>query len=173
MTTENTPKFLPIPPNNQGKLYKKTQTALKLMDAGVAPKEALQITNCKKDISWEAVKSLKEKYRKHSLTEPSTVKLAYKQIRRILQAESRGVVQQKMSKDGQVVEFTEQIAPTDSNILAAAGMVYDRYEPVRGQESGTGQGNTYIDLSSYRVSLSTGSDNVPCDRQTLDMVKDK
>lgn len=175
MTPENTDINLPNLPNipkKEPKLQQKTLQAMRLVQAGFSPLEALQATNQKEKIAERTVYKLKENCKKHSLTEPSTVKLAYKQIRRILQAEAREVVQQKMSKDGQVVEITAQIVPTDSNILAAAGMVYDRYEPVQSQEPAAGGGNTYIDLSSYRVELSTGSDKPVSDSQVVDMVED-
>jgi hypothetical protein len=99
------------------------------------------------------------------LTEPGTVKLASNQIKRILRARAREVVKEKTVEVTEgietVKEVTQYIHPTDSNILAAASMVYDRYEPVRGQEQVQGAGNTYIDLSSYQVAINPQVINSP------------
>lgn len=142
-------------------LQRKTLQAFQYVDSGLSPKEALQLTNFKENISREAVCKFREKYRKYSLTKPKMVKSAYDQIHRILAAEPREVTQEKLTKDGEIIEITEKIVPTDSNILAAAGMVYDRYEPVQPEQAPAG-GNTYIDLTAITVQvaeLSTGRDN--------------
>ena len=173
MTTKISDQILPIPPKKEPKLQPKTLEAMKLVDAGLTPREALQVTNFKKNISSAGIAVFKNKYKKHSLTAPATVKLASHQVKRILAARAREEAHTKIGKDGQVIDYTDNIYPTDSNILAAAEMVYDRYEPVHSQEQAPPGGNMYIDLSSYQVSLSTGSDNVPCDRQVVDMVEDK
>ena len=128
---------------------KKTLQAIRFVEAGIPAKEALKAANLTDKISDQAVAKFKEKFRKYTLTSDSTVSLAHRQIKRILRGKAREAAQEKINKAGEVVKIIEQIVPTDSNILAAAQMVYDRYEPVRGQEQGVGSGNTYIDLSTY------------------------
>jgi hypothetical protein len=117
--------------DNQQRYAPKTLAAIQLVDAGISPKEALQITNVKRNISNEAVSKFKAKYRKYSLSHPKLVKAANNQVSRILAGEPRQVDQQKVAKNGEIVNYVETIAPTDSNILAAASMVYDRVDPVQ------------------------------------------
>jgi hypothetical protein len=111
------------------KLQSKTLKAIELVERGETPRTALQLVNMTDKISNQAVSSFKRKFKKHSLTHPKVVKQAENQIKRILSGESREVKQQKII-NGQVVEYTETIAPSDTNIISAVSMVYDRYEPV-------------------------------------------
>ena len=71
-----------------------------------------------------------------------------------------------MTKAGQVVDYIETIAPSDSNILAAASMVYDRFEPVKSNQEATTINNTFIDLSHYKT------DNTSKDTQNKDNIID-
>lgn len=119
----------------QPKYQQKTLTAIQLVNSEVDPRTALQIVNNKDKISPSAVHYLKQKVNKWSLKHPKTVKAANSQVTRILSGETRSIPQQKVTKSGEVVEFTETIAPSDSNILAAAAMVYDRFEPTRQPEA--------------------------------------
>ena len=119
----------------QPRYYSKTQAALQIMDAGVNPKDALQITNQTNNIHRNTVINLKKKYARYSLTHPKIIKAAHSQISRILNAEPREVTQQTVDKQGQVVEYIEQIAPTDTNILTAVGMVYDRIDPIKREDT--------------------------------------
>lgn len=102
-----------------------------MVNSGVDPYTALQLANNKDTISGAAVCKFRKKVNRYSLQHPSVVKAASNQVKRILSGEVRELDQQKVTKDGEVVNYVEQIAPSDTNILAAAGMVYDRYEPVR------------------------------------------
>lgn len=159
MTPEqNNNQSLQNPTTNTPKLRPKTIRAMKLVDAGLSEREALQATNYKNSISREAISKFRVKYRKYSLIAPPVVKLAHNQVKRILAAEEREVARQKITSDGQVVDYTEVIVPTDSNILAAASMVYERFEPVHAPDGGEPGGVTYLDLSQYRVqvNVSTG-----------------
>ena len=149
----NIPQNAPEQPTREPKLLPKTLQAIKLVQAGLTAKQALQATNYKEVISARAQSKLREKCRKYSLTDDSTARLASNQIKRILKARAREEAHKKVTSTGQVVEYIDNIYPTDSNILAAASMVYDRYEPVKSQEQAQGQGNTYIDLSTYQVSI--------------------
>ena len=130
------------------KLLPKTLDAIKLVQAGIDPKRALQITNGKETISERAIYSLKAKSRKYSLQAPALVRSAQNQIKRILTSEAREEAHTKVTGQGQVIEYTDNIYPTDTNILAAASMVYDRYEPVKPADQGSGQPQTYIDMTS-------------------------
>jgi hypothetical protein len=140
-TTEKQPKYL-----------QKTLDAIKLVDNGADPTTALQITNGKANITRYAVDKFKAKYRRYSLTNPSTVKSAHNQIKRILEAEARTIPQQRVTKEGQVVDYIETIAPTDTSILAAAAMVYDRFEPTKQPEApGGGMTVNIIPIAAQEI----------------------
>ena len=162
-TTEKQPKYL-----------QKTLEAIKLVDNGADPTTALQITNGKANITRYAVDKFKAKYKKYSLANPSTVKSAHNQIKRILSGEAREIEQQKVTKDGQVVNYTEVIAPSDTNILAAASLVYDRYEPVVKQAATINIDISAINLDDYRNKLACGlqSNSAP-NPQVIDVTQDK
>ena len=135
-------------------LTPKGKAQMLMLDAGVNARTALLLTNPDKDkISRVAEHKLRAKYRKYSLTRPSTVKLAERAILDTLQDRVIQHAAQKVTKDGEVVDYTETIAPTYTNKLAAAAVVYDRYEPVTGSEE-AGVRLTLIDLSGYRNQIS-------------------
>jgi hypothetical protein len=123
-TTEKEPKYSP-----------KTLETIRLVSAGADPRTALQISNNKSNIADVTVNKFKAKYKKYTLTHPKLLKTASSQVSRILSGEARAITQQKVTKSGQVVNYTETIAPSDTNILAAAAMVYDRFEPVKQPEA--------------------------------------
>lgn len=133
--------------------YQKTKDAITMIQAGINPAEALKYVNLKDNISGSAVAKIKQKVKKYSLLQPSTVKSANNQIKRILAGETREISQQAVTKAGEVVDYIETIAPSDSNIIAAASMVYDRFEPVKSNVPAEAQGNTYIDLSVINNTL--------------------
>ena len=122
---------------------------MKLMDAGETAENALKIVNNKDKVHKQSVYALERKYKKYSLSKPNMAKLANNQVKRILKSQPREITKQILTKDGQVVDIIEQITPSDTNILSAAMMVYDRYEPTRAQEGSGNTYNTYIDLSNY------------------------
>lgn len=115
----------------EGRYLSKTLKAIELVDNGADIKTALQITNNKSNISKAGIAVFKAKYKKYSLTHPKLLKSANNQVARILSGEVRQIDQQKVTKNGEIVNYTETIAPSDTNILAAASMVYDRVEPVQ------------------------------------------
>ena len=86
---------------------------------------------------------------KYSLKTPGTVKKAKSQLDRILSAQPREVKQQKLGKDGQVIEYIETIAPPDSVIMTAVQSVYDRYEPAVQQQLNVNVTVDPIDLGEY------------------------
>ena len=143
-------KYITETGRKQPKLLKKTLLEMKLMDAGETAENALKIVNNKDKVHKQSVYALERKYKKYSLSKPNMAKLANNQVKRILKAEPRERIKDTKIIDGQVVEIKEEIVPSDTNILSAAMMVYDRYEPTRSQESSGDTYNTYIDLSNYR-----------------------
>lgn len=144
--TESTHKPLNLSPKGLAQMT--------MLQNGVDAKTALLLTNPYKDtISREAVHKLRQKYKKYSLQTPEIVKLAHGVVRKTLKGEIIEFPAQKVTKEGFVVDYTETIAPSITNQLAAASMVYDRFEPVKAQGSDGPSGNTYIDLSSYQVSV--------------------
>lgn len=152
------------------KMYKKTETALKMMAIGETARAALETVNDKKNVSRGAVYDLKQKYKKWSLTQPNVVKLAHSQVKRILKAEPRQVTRYKMEQGRPVVDSVQEVAPSDTNILAAAVMVFDRYEPVVQHSI-----QAKIDILAHPVDLSLYSRPEVLDVDevgVIDMVKD-
>ena len=131
------------------KLRKTTRRALDLVQDGIEPIKALQIVNNKDEIHHETIKRFNKNVLKYSLKSKGTVKAAKSQLDRILQARPRTVTQQKLGKDGQVIEYIETIAPPDSVIMTAVQSVYDRYEPAVQQQLNVNVTVDPIDLGEY------------------------
>jgi hypothetical protein len=154
---------------NTPNYYPKTIEAIKMIQAGIDPAQALKYSNFKDNVSESAIAKIKQKARKYSLLHPTLVKSARTQVKRILGGETREIHQQSVTKAGQVVDYIETIAPSDSNILAAASMVYDRFEPVKSQQAEAGTVITHIDFSVINNSL--GVDLGVCDNKDVIDVK--
>jgi hypothetical protein len=135
ITTEKQPKYL-----------QKTLDAIKLVDMGIEPKQALQLTNFKKDITAQAVHKFKKKYNKYSLTAPKIQKLAHNAITDCLS--DAPIIQKRKDKQGN--EIVEEIPPTWTNKIAAASMVYDRVEPAIRQNANL---NLNVDVHPVDLSL--------------------
>jgi hypothetical protein len=144
MTAESIKKDQKLP-----KLHKKTKRAIELVDNGVPEDLALQVVNNNRQISQQAISQFKQKLVKYSLTSPKTVKAAANQLSRILKAEPRSIKQQKINKDGEVIEYIEQISPPDSVIMTAIGEVYSRYQPATTQNLNVNVTVDPIDLGEY------------------------
>ena len=129
---------------------RKTVDAIKLVAMGLQPQEALQITNHKPKITSEAVRKFNRKFDKYSLVKPDLVKLARNAVKDVLDNKP----------------INGDIYPTHSNKLAAASMVYDRFEPVKSNQEATTINNTFIDLSHYKT------DNTSKDTQNKDNIID-
>ena len=143
------------------KYRKKTEIALKLLAMGETAENALRLTNAKDTINRETVKVLEEKYRRWTLSSPTMAHLAHSQVKRILKSIPRRVKKEVVLKNGQTAEIIEQIVPSDTNILSAAMMVYDRYEPIRGGEDKDQCTQQYIDLSEYTVQVAIDGRGAP------------
>jgi rRNA processing protein Krr1/Pno1 len=122
---------------NQPRMCQKTVDAIKLVAMGLQPQEALQITNHKSKITSEAVRKFNRKFDKYSLVKPDLVKLARNAVKDVLDNKP----------------INGDIYPTHSNKLAAASMVYDRFEPVKSQQAEAGTVITHIDFSVINNSL--------------------
>ena len=144
MTAESIKKDRKLP-----KLHNKTKRAIELVDKGVPEDLALQVVNNRQNISPQAVHQFKQKLLKYSLTSPRTVKAAANQLSRILKAEPRSIKQQKINKDGEVIEYIEQISPPDSVIMTAIGEIYSRYQPATTQSINVSVTVDPIDLGDY------------------------
>jgi len=118
-TVEKEPRF-----------YSKTQEAAKLViEHGVDPKEALMLTTGRIPDSGN-LSRFTRKVSKYALSRPGVVKLAHQAALNILKGTPMEIEQQKVNKAGEIVNYTEKIAPTFTNQAAIIGMVYDRVEPV-------------------------------------------
>lgn len=150
-TTNNKPSPAKIQetPEKEPKLYQKTKDAIAMVNAGIEPREALKYANLKDNISAKQVSVFRSKVKKHSIVSPQIVKLAHNQIKRILAGEVREVPQQVVTKAGQVIDYIETITPSDTNIIAAATLSYDRYEPVVRQNINLNIDVHPVDLSAY------------------------
>ena len=148
------------------KYARKTELALKMMAMGESAENALKLTNLRDTISGEAVRKLEQKYRRWTLNSPTMAHLAHSQVRRILKGTPRQIEKEVVLKNGQATEITEQIVPSDTNILSAAMMVYDRYEPVRGGPGEDQRIQQYIDLSEYTVQVAIDERGAPLLPQT-------
>jgi len=132
------------------KISEKSIKQFKLMEMGETAENALRLTNCKNEVSKGAIYNLEQRYKKWSLQRPEVVELAGKQFNRILKGGKRTIKKQKVTNTGQVIDYTEQIAPSDTTILAAVSMVYDRYEPVVNKNVNINVNLAPIDLSEFR-----------------------
>ncbi len=74
--------------------------------------------------------------RRYDLTNKTFIKLASKVVKNILSGEPTEIKKDVVGKDGQVVEITERIYPSHPVRLEAAKMSYDRYQPVKGNDTG-------------------------------------
>jgi hypothetical protein len=145
------PENAPQATKKPRKLLQKTIDAIRMCEAGIEPREALKMTNFKDKVSATAVHNLKLKVKEHSLTEPSMVKAMSAQVKRILKARAREEAHTKVTAQGEIINYTDNIYPTDSNILAACAMVADRVEPIIHQNVNLNLNADLspIDLSKY------------------------
>lgn len=134
------------------RFYGKTLEACKLIvDHGVEPKTALILTTGNGNPHPETVRRLKDKSRKYALSSPKMVKLAHQAVTDVLQGKTFTLDQQKVTKDGDVIDYKETISPTYTNKLAAAAMVADRAEPVvRANLNINAEVETPVDLDALR-----------------------
>ena len=139
--------------NKPPRMCQKTVDAIKLVAMGLQPQEALQITNHKPRITSEAVRKFNRKFDKYSLVKPDLVKLARNAVKDVLDNKP----------------INGDIYPTHSNKLAAASMVYDRFEPVKSQQTEANQVITHIDFSVINNNL--GVDLGVCDNKDVIDVK--
>jgi hypothetical protein len=151
-------KLIPdIPDGNskQPKFLRKTLRAIELVNSGCTPKEALQATNGRRDISRFGEAKFKSKLRQYSLTAPQTVKLAHNVITDILAGNPQVEMRRKEGPEGEVVE-TKEVFPSWSNRATIAMAVYDRFEPLRGQDQAGATtinivGNTFSEEAGRRI----------------------
>ena len=108
----------------------KTKKAIALVEQhGLTPREALILATGKPNISHAAVSSFKAKVAKHSLQTPQMQRMAASVVKDVLKGSTRSFETEKVI-NGQKVNVTETLAPSYTNQLAAAAMVYDRLEPI-------------------------------------------
>jgi hypothetical protein len=138
---------------NEPKLQQKTLEAIRLVQNGADEKTALQIVNNKAVISERAIYKLKDKCKRYSLTAPAVQKLADSQLKRILKGKAREEAHKKVNLSGDVVEYIDNVYPSDTNIIAAITMVKDRTEPAIRQ-------NVNINVDVHPVDLSNFSNRV-------------
>lgn len=112
------------------KMRSTTQQAMKLvLEHHVEPKDALFLAHGR-PVDKSAVTQFKAKVARYSLTRPAMIKLAHDVVKNTLAGQADTYTTQKLHRDGTVKTVTETIAPTHTNKLAAAAMVFDRAEPV-------------------------------------------
>jgi len=115
-------------PQNLPRLTPKGLAQMQMMTHGVDAKTALLLTNPYKDtVSRESISKTRAKFKKYTLTAPTIVKLAHNAIKDCLK--DQPIISTKRDRDGNAI--SEAISPTWTNKIAAASMIYDRFEPVR------------------------------------------
>jgi len=150
------PKKQTVIRKKKGDLSHKTKKAIELsIKHGVDAKEAYRLANGKEPTP-AALSRIKEKVRKYSLTAAPMVKLAHSVVKDALQGKAQEYKQQRFdSKKGQVIEFTEVVAPSVTNKLAAASMVLDRDQPLKGSGSDGPASFVQINVNHYHNSADT------------------
>jgi hypothetical protein len=117
--------------SKEPRYYGKTQKALMLVERhGVDPADALRLATGNPTPNPATLTAFRKKAAAYSLSRPSMVKLAHSVVKDTMSGKCDQIQQQKVTSTGQVVDFIENIAPTHTNKLAAAAMVFDRVEPV-------------------------------------------
>ncbi len=87
----------------------------------------------------------------HDLTSNTFVRLAARTVKSILKAEPIKVRHTTLDKQGDPVEIINDIYPKHSDRLSAAGMVYDRAQPVkRDVEQGTSISFIQVNVEGYK-----------------------
>lgn len=97
-------------------------------------------------ISDGYVRQVKQKVsRKYDLTASSMVRSAHSAVKSLVKGEAFGTIEKVK----------------DSTALAAAQMIYDRYQPVRGRETEGGPAASFIDFSTINISVQVQSGAEP------------
>lgn len=136
-----------------GDLSHKTRKAIALVvDHGVEPKEAMVLTGCTKTVNPQSVSAFKGKVEKYSLQRPIMQKLAHQALRDTLEGKESRYDAVKVFSNGASVPYQEVIAPSYTNKLAAAAMVYDRVDPMirRSENLSINVDCSPVDLEKYR-----------------------
>jgi hypothetical protein len=121
-------------------LHRKTQLAIKMIDAGISPREALQTVHNNREMSDQAVSILKKKAETISITTPYIVGLAKRQLMRMLRGKAREAVKEKIiDAKGKSITRTQMLFPSEKDMLSAMSMVLDRAIPKAEERTG---GNT-------------------------------
>jgi hypothetical protein len=132
------------------KYTKKRLNQFKMLDSGCTALDTLKISNNKATISKQAAHQLIHEYKKYQLASPELIQLSHKVIKEALKGKEHTYTAQKVTPKGDVVDYKEVIAPTYANRLAAASMVYDRFDPVKQTGSGNGESQPHpINLQLY------------------------
>ena len=117
-------------PPNTG-LTSKTKRIINLINNhGHDPREAIKLVTGNTSPARDTVRLVRQKAARYSLARPAMVKLAHNVVKNVLEGKTREVKQQKVDSKGIVVDYIETQAPTATNQLQAAAMVFDRVEPV-------------------------------------------
>jgi hypothetical protein len=77
------------------------------------------------------------------------VKLAHEAVKDTLQGKEARYDAVKVFSNGNREEYQEVIVPSYTNKLAAASMIYDRIEPLRGQQGNQAPQFTQVNISVY------------------------
>jgi hypothetical protein len=98
-----------------------------IQDAGLKKTECAQILG----ISNGRVSQIDRELQQWGLKNLKMVRLAHNVVKNVLKGMPQEQARRAATKDGQVIDYIDNIYPTHTNQLQAATMVYDRVEPVR------------------------------------------
>ena len=143
-------------PANSGKKTgtlsgKMKKTIALAIDHGVEPKEAYMLVNGKVPTPATATR-VKQMVEKYSLQRPVMQKLANQAIKDTLEGKEARYDAVKVFSNGAKVPYQEVIAPSYTNKLAAAAMIYDRIDPLvrRSENLNVNVDCSPVDLAKYR-----------------------
>ena len=136
----------------KGQVTAKVAATVKMVaEHGLDVKSAMRLAGYPENIPEKTLSYMKSKVAKHCLTAPGMVKLAHSAVRDALAGRGVETLKQEIDpKTGKMKEIKEITAlPTATNRLAAAQMIYDRIEPIKGQQGNQAPQFTQVNINLY------------------------
>jgi hypothetical protein len=137
------------PLKKPGTISRKMKQTLELaVEHGIDPKQAYALVNGKIP-SKATLGRVKDKARRMSLTAPAMVKLAHQAVRDTLEGKEARYDAVKVFSNGKREAYQEVIVPSYTNKLAAAAMIFDRDQPIKGQQGDQAPSFTHVNMNVY------------------------
>jgi hypothetical protein len=159
-TEEITPEIQQVAANLPPKMLGYTL----IQDAGLKKVECAQILG----VSGARVTQIDNALKKYGLKNLKMARLASNVVKNVLKGKPTEQSKVSVTKDGEVIKYTDNIYPTHANQLQAATMVYDRIEPIKRDDAGSQAApvapvsvNILFQGSPAQVSISTAPTPLP------------